>query len=59
MEFFCKDCSESFYLSFYKSLYLWPVKCIKCDSQNVNYSYCGSLTIKNKIKKEEILNGNI
>jgi hypothetical protein len=60
MEFNCNDCKESFNLNFYESLTKWPVKCIKCKSSNVNYSYSGSISKINHHKdKEEIVDGNI
>lgn len=40
----CKDCKESFDLTFFEELYKWPIKCIKCKSENVNYGYCGNMS---------------
>lgn len=44
MEYNCLDCNECFYLSFIQSLNNWPIKCIKCQSLNVNYAYCGIMS---------------
>ena len=60
MEFNCNDCKESFGLNFYECLSKWPVKCIKCKSTNVNYSYTGSMSKHKTYKKdnEELIERN-